>query len=60
MTKPKSGNTDARSNITESWLCIDCGINTAPGCSNRIPARTSLAFFGAEQEREGRRHANVR
>jgi len=36
MTKPKSGNTDARSNITESWLCIDCGINTAPGCSNRI------------------------
>jgi hypothetical protein len=23
------------SGVTESWLCIDCGVNTAPGCSTR-------------------------
>jgi hypothetical protein len=28
--------------IPESWCCIDCGYNTAPGCSNR--AKTEKAF----------------
>jgi hypothetical protein len=26
---------DARGAVPESWNCIDCGINTAPGCSTR-------------------------
>ena len=42
MTKPKSGNIDARGKIPESWACIDCGINTAPGCSNRIQVEQAL------------------
>jgi hypothetical protein len=26
---------DLRGKTPESWLCIDCGVNTAPGCSTR-------------------------
>jgi hypothetical protein len=22
--------------IPESWCCVDCGVNTAPGCSTRV------------------------
>ena len=32
----------ARGAVPESWNCIDCGINTAPGCSNR--AQIDQAF----------------
>jgi hypothetical protein len=27
---------DCRGHIPESWACVDCGVNTAPGCSNRV------------------------
>ena len=30
MEKP-----DLRGKVPESWACIDCGINTAPGLMNR-------------------------
>src|SRR3954467_868134 len=30
-----STKTDLRGLLPESWRCIDCGINTAPGCLNR-------------------------
>jgi len=26
----------SNSNVTESWLCVDCGMNTAPGIPSRI------------------------
>jgi hypothetical protein len=26
---------DAKGGLPESWACIDCGTNTAPGCSTR-------------------------
>jgi hypothetical protein len=29
--------------MPESWLCVDCGVNTAPGCLNR--KETELAFL---------------
>jgi hypothetical protein len=29
--------------IPESWLCLDCGVNTAPGCPNR--KQTELGFL---------------
>lgn len=29
--------------IPESWACIDCGINTAPGCSNRFQMEQAFA-----------------
>jgi hypothetical protein len=28
--------TDLRGTTSESWLCIDCGINTAPGYPTRV------------------------
>jgi hypothetical protein len=33
-------------NITESWLCVDCGINTAPGIPNGPAMRAQLALIG--------------
>ena len=30
--------TDLKGYIPESWRCIDCGVNTAPGCSTRRQA----------------------
>jgi hypothetical protein len=29
--------------VSESHLCIDCGIDTAPGCSNRVEAEREAA-----------------
>jgi hypothetical protein len=34
---------DARGAIPESWACIDCGVNTAPGLLSRIQAERALA-----------------
>jgi hypothetical protein len=31
--------------VPESWCCVDCGVNTAPGFINR--AQTEIAFIGA-------------
>jgi hypothetical protein len=33
-------------NITESWLCVDCGVNTHPGCPNGPQTRIDLALKG--------------
>jgi hypothetical protein len=34
---------DMRGAIPESWACVDCGINTAPGCLNRARMEQALA-----------------
>jgi hypothetical protein len=35
----------------ESWLCVDCGVNTAPGFSNRKDLELAFALYGeAEQQ----------
>src|SRR5258708_31071695 len=34
-------------NIVESWLCVDCGVNTAPGCPSGPEIRIAFAM-GAE------------
>jgi len=39
MTKP-----DLRGKMPESWRCIDCGINTAPGHLAREQMEQSLAW----------------
>jgi hypothetical protein len=36
----------AKDNITESWLCVDCGINTAPRIPNGETMRRQLAVAG--------------
>jgi hypothetical protein len=41
---------DMRGVIPESWACIDCGINTAPGLSNRVQAEQA---FAADWENKG-------
>jgi hypothetical protein len=38
MKKP-----DLRGKVPESWACIDCGINTAPGLLNREQMEQALA-----------------
>ena len=39
---------DLRGKATESWVCVDCGINTAPGHPTRVEweqhIKTSLAI----------------
>ncbi|MFY9958320.1 hypothetical protein [Bradyrhizobium sp.] len=34
---------DMRGLVPESWACIDCGINTAPGVLNRVRIEQALA-----------------
>ena len=35
---------DLKGLLPESWNCIDCGIHTAPGCTNRIEAQRMIAL----------------
>jgi hypothetical protein len=30
----------------ESWLCVDCGVNTAPGCMTRKETELAFALHG--------------
>jgi hypothetical protein len=32
--------------VPESWCCIDCGMNTAPGCLNRIEMENAAKALG--------------
>jgi hypothetical protein len=32
---------------TDSWLCVDCGVNTAPGIPNAKRIRLEIAAFGS-------------
>ena len=41
MTK-NTRNRDLRGKVPESWLCVDCGINTAPGLLNRAEMEKAL------------------
>jgi hypothetical protein len=41
---------DMRGLIPESWACVDCGINTAPGFLNRGQAEQA---FAADWENQG-------
>jgi hypothetical protein len=52
--KPKKADLDSwhndkavQDNIVESWLCVDCGVNTAPGVLNGPETRIAFAM-GAE------------
>jgi hypothetical protein len=45
---PQLGHKDkaVQDNIVESWLCVDCGLNTAPGCPDGPQTRIDLALKG--------------
>ena len=32
--------------VPESWYCIDCGFNTAPGFLNRVKMEKAIAALG--------------
>src|SRR6476646_7537452 len=38
--------TEFESNVTEDWLCVDCGINTAPGFSDGATALREIEEKG--------------
>jgi len=38
-------------NITESWLCVDCGVNTAPGIPDGPTTRIEMALKGTAKSR---------
>jgi hypothetical protein len=39
--------------VPESWCCIDCGMNTAPGCLNRIETENAIKALGKLWEMNG-------
>ena len=42
--------TDLRGLMPENWLCVDCGVNTAPGLFNRAEMETAIAAMGAARK----------
>ena len=42
--------TDLKGAFPESWCCIDCGVDTAPGCLNRKQAEQVFAIGRADQK----------
>jgi hypothetical protein len=40
------GRKSAKGRCPESWLCVDCGVNTAPGFPNRKETDLALALRG--------------
>lgn len=45
---------DLKGRIPESWFCIDCGINTAPGMLNRVQMEKAISLDAAKANLEGR------
>ena len=42
-----------KDNLTESWLCVDCGMNTAPGIPDGPTTRREVALKGSAENRVG-------
>jgi hypothetical protein len=38
--------TSAKGTMPESWLCVDCGTNTAPNLPDRKQAELAFALYG--------------
>jgi hypothetical protein len=43
-----------RDNIVESWLCVDCGVNTNPGCPDGPTTRIELRLYGKSKVKHTR------
>jgi hypothetical protein len=46
LSHAPAGSVSAKGVYPESWLCVDCGINTAPGCPTRKEVDLALALDG--------------
>jgi len=44
---------DLTGKLPESWNCIDCGVDTAPGCLNRKQMEQRIAEIGEEAWKHG-------
>jgi hypothetical protein len=42
-----------KGNVPESWDCVDCGVNTAPGCKSRVELETAMLRLGDRADTEG-------
>jgi hypothetical protein len=40
-----------KDNIVESWVCVDCGVNTAPGVPGGPQTRIDVALHGKSEAR---------
>jgi hypothetical protein len=47
MTLTASHVAEAVGDRTDSWACVDCGVNTAPGIPNAKRIRLEVAAFGS-------------
>jgi hypothetical protein len=43
---PRDPSTMFKGVVTESWLCVDCGVNTAPGLLNRAETEEVAKALG--------------
>jgi hypothetical protein len=44
--RAKRHDLSAKGTVPESWLCVDCGVNTAPGMPDRKQVDLALAIYG--------------
>jgi hypothetical protein len=40
----------AKGKSPESWLCVDCGVNTAPGLLGRKAIENAIAIYGIAEQ----------
>jgi hypothetical protein len=43
--------TTAKGFASESWLCVDCGVNTAPGLMTRKEIDVAMLIYGEAEQR---------
>jgi hypothetical protein len=48
--KPGGAAMDLRGLMPETWDCIDCGLNTAPGCSTRCEMEAAFSVIARDPE----------
>jgi hypothetical protein len=50
---------DSNASFPESWTCIDCGVNTAPGCSTREQFDQALAAGNRSVKQHFDEHSEI-
>jgi hypothetical protein len=46
LNHPSPGSKSLTGSVPESWLCVDCGVNTAPGCPTKKEMELAFALRG--------------
>jgi hypothetical protein len=53
MTSDCADEFDLRGKVPESWCCVDCGVNTAPGLPNRAGLENNYRMVAAINKLSG-------